>query len=105
MQTINDVCRLYKILHALSNGPGRDLPSQPDFCHLFEWAESLTCGRHGSFFSLVEKCSALLPRERSSDLENSVELERVIKQVAVEGISEVPESAEEEVGYHMIRWG
>ncbi|KAH8748446.1 ubiquitin carboxyl-terminal hydrolase, family 1 [Diaporthe sp. PMI_573] len=58
---------------------------------------------HGSFFaSLVGDCSSLLPHERSSYLENSVELERVYKQVAVEGISEVPESAEDEVDYHFV---
>ncbi|KAG8157776.1 hypothetical protein KVR01_012438 [Diaporthe batatas] len=85
MQTINNACGLYSILHALSNGPARDLVG------------------HGSFFaSLIGDCSSLLPHERSVYLENSVELERVYKQVAVEGISEVPENAEDEVDYHFV---
>ncbi|KAH8747947.1 hypothetical protein F5883DRAFT_583209 [Diaporthe sp. PMI_573] len=85
MQTINNACGLYSILHALSNGPARDLVG------------------HGSFFAkLVDQCSSLLPHQRSSYLENSVELERVYRQVAVQGNSKVPESAEDEVDYHFV---
>ncbi|KAG6358168.1 hypothetical protein INS49_014052 [Diaporthe citri] len=76
MQTINNACGLYGILHALSNGPARDL--------------------------VVDECASLLPHQRSSYLENSLELERAYMEVAVQGISTVPENAEDEVDYHFV---
>lgn len=64
---------------------------------------ALICEGHGSFFAtLVNGCSSLSPHQRSSYLENSVELERVYREVAVQGISRVPENAEDEVDYHFV---
>jgi ubiquitin carboxyl-terminal hydrolase L3 len=110
MQTINNACGLYGILHALSNGPARDLVGERGFFYFFSIFWRLTkCDHaliykgHGSFFAtLVDECSSLSPQQRTSYLENSVELERVYKEVAVQGISRVAENAEDEVDYHFV---
>lgn len=52
--------------------------------------------------TLISNCSSLSTHQRSSVLETSVELERVYGEVAVQGASRVPESAEDEVDYHFV---
>ncbi|KAK1767900.1 peptidase C12, ubiquitin carboxyl-terminal hydrolase 1 [Phialemonium atrogriseum] len=84
-QTINNACGLYGILHALSNGAARDM-LEPN---------SLVT-------RLLETCSSLPPQERSLVLENSAELESVYEEVATQGISSIPDNAEDEVDFHYV---
>ncbi|CAM1511975.1 Fc.00g094880.m01.CDS01 [Cosmosporella sp. VM-42] len=84
-QTINNACGLYAILHAISNGIARDL---------------LVPGSHIS--KLLEKVGPQKATDRAFTLENDQELEDAYKVVALQGDSEVPASAEDEVDFHYV---
>ncbi|KAI5861922.1 ubiquitin carboxyl-terminal hydrolase, family 1 [Durotheca rogersii] len=84
-QTINNACGLYGILHALANGEARGVIETGSLLgHIFK------------------SCSSLPLSERSLFLENSEELEKVYKEVAVQGSSEAPDNPEDEVDYHYV---
>lgn len=51
---------------------------------------------------ILESCSSLMPIERASVLENSEAIETAYREVALQGDSEVPENAEDEVDYHYV---
>ncbi|KAH6639560.1 ubiquitin carboxyl-terminal hydrolase [Boeremia exigua] len=84
-QTINNACGLYAVLHAVCNGAART-SIEP---------ESL-------IDRLLEKCLPLPPRERALALGDDEELERVYAEVALEGDTEAPSNAEDEVDFHYI---
>ncbi|KAJ7591548.1 ubiquitin carboxyl-terminal hydrolase [Mycena floridula] len=84
-QTIGNACGLYAILHALSNGPARDL-----------------IVKDSPLARLIETVEPLGPAERATALEESAELEQAHTHAAKQGDSAVPESAEAEVDYHYV---
>ncbi|KAI9655253.1 MAG: ubiquitinyl hydrolase 1 [Trizodia sp. TS-e1964] len=84
-QTINNACGLYGLLHAVSNGDAGNY---------------ITPGSHLS--RLLARCRPLKPLDRAKVLENDAELEAAYKLAALEGDSEVPENAEDEVDFHYV---
>jgi ubiquitin carboxyl-terminal hydrolase L3 len=51
---------------------------------------------------LLESCRLLKPLDRAQMLEDDAELESAYRMVALQGDSEVPENAEDEVDFHYV---
>ncbi|UPK92771.1 hypothetical protein LCI18_003706 [Fusarium solani-melongenae] len=84
-QTINNACGLYGILHAVTNGAARDFIVPKS--HL------------ASLLTSVEPLKYL---DRAAVLEEDEQLESIYKTVALQGDTEAPENAEDEVDFHYV---
>ncbi|KAL9069630.1 MAG: hypothetical protein Q9161_005429 [Pseudevernia consocians] len=82
-QTINNACGVYGILHAVRNGGATNMIA-PKF----------------TMAKLLTSCIPLAPADRAKAIEISEEIESAYCTVALQGDSEVPENAEDEVDFH-----
>ncbi|KAJ4198469.1 ubiquitinyl hydrolase 1 [Fusarium solani] len=84
-QTINNACGLYGILHAVTNGAARDFIVPKS--HLA---------------SLLRSVEPLKYLDRAAVLEEDEQPESIYKTIALQGDSEAPKNAEDEVDFHYV---
>ena len=120
-QTINNACGLYGVLHAVSNGDARaaiseSFPTYTSECCLALFDVLSSCSDFASdhrlrltrtvpdsvLAKLLNECLPLKSADRALALEQNDALESAYREAALQGDSEVPASAEDEVDFHYV---
>ena len=100
-QTINNACGFYGILHAICNGEARNMIGDRHYVHHNILLTKLTAP-DSTMARILPDCLNLGPADRAKVIERSEEIESAYRTTALQGDSEVPVNAEDEVDFHYV---